>query len=63
MTMATEDFARENDILQFADEVITYVLNELDGGDWQGQFSGMTDDEKRVFYKAIADGFNDTIDN
>lgn len=58
------DYGRENDLLQFADEVVTYMLNELEGGsDWREQFAAMTAEEKKFFFAAIADGFNDTTDN
>lgn len=58
-----ENLARENDLLGFAEEIVNYVLNEFEGGDWKETFSILDDDDKRFLFKAIADGFNDSIDN
>lgn len=62
-SLGTDDLARENDLLGFAEEIVNYVLNEFEGGDWKETFSILDDDDKRFLFKAIADGFNDSIDN
>lgn len=48
-------------VLEFADEIFAYVMNELEGGDWQGQFNALSENEKAALFAAIADGFNDEI--
>jgi hypothetical protein len=63
ITNAEPDYAKENDILQFADEIVTYVLNELEGGMWREQFAALSIAEKKFLYAAIDDGFNDSVDN
>lgn len=59
----TEDFTDENNIVQFADEIVTYVLNELEGGMWREQFAALSLEQKKFLYAAIDDGFNDSVDN
>ena len=59
------DFARENDILGFAEEIINYVLAELreNQEEWYSTFQAMTAQEQVFLFRAIADGFNDSVDN
>ena len=46
-------------VLEFADEVFQYVMNEFEGGDWREQFDAMTEPEKAAFFISLADGFSD----
>jgi len=50
-------------VLEFADEIVTYVLNELEGGMWRGQFAALSLNQKKALFAAIDDGFNDTVNN
>jgi len=66
MTMPeTPDYARENDILGFAEEIINYVLAELreNREEWYATFQAMTAPEQAMLFRALADGFNDSVDN
>jgi len=49
-------------VLGFADEVIQYVMNELEGGFWRLTFEEMTDPEKAAFFISLADAFSDSTE-
>ena len=60
------DFSVENDVLEFADEIINYILNELRenlGEDWNLKFQALTPEGQKMLFRALADGFNDSVDN
>lgn len=59
------DYEKENDILQFAEEVVNYVLAEFNQNreDWYFQFQALNDADRKMLFRAIADGFNDSTDN
>lgn len=62
----TPDYEMENDVLQFADDIVNYVLNELRenlGEDWQIRFSALPDEGKRMLFTALSDAFGDSVDN
>lgn len=66
MTMPElSDYEKENDILQFAEEVVNYVLAEFNQNreDWYFQFQALNDADRKMLFRAIADGFNDSTDN
>jgi hypothetical protein len=46
-------------ILGLADDVFTYVMNELNGGCWKDEFEELPVSEKNALYIAIADAFSD----
>lgn len=62
MTDNEPDYSRENDILQFADEFATHILDELTDREWRERYSSMTDEERAFFFRAMADAFSDTTD-
>jgi hypothetical protein len=63
--ITNDEFARENDILGFAEEIVNYVLAELreNREDWYDQFQQLTAPEQAMLFRALADGFNDSVDN
>lgn len=62
----TPDYALENDVLEFAEDIVNYVLNELrenKGEDWEIRFSQLPDEGKRMLFTALSDAFGDSVDN
>ncbi len=63
--ITNDDFARENDILGFAEEIVNYILAELreNQEEWYSTFQAMTAQEQAFLFRALADAFNDSVDN
>lgn len=63
--MTAPDYSKENDILQFAEEIIDYVLNELKNNreDWYYKFQDLTPEEQTMLFMALSDGFGDSTEN
>lgn len=59
------DYSRENDILQFAEEITNYILNELreNREEWYFKFQELTPAEQAFLFRALADAFNDSTEN
>lgn len=62
----TPDYALENDVLEFADDIVNYVLNELRnnlGEDWQLRFAALPEEGRKMLFTALADAFGDSTEN
>lgn len=61
----TPDYTIENNVLQFADEIVNYVLAELreNREDWYYQFQALPPEGQQMLFRALADAFNDSVDN
>lgn len=61
----TPDYTEENNVLGLAEDIINYVLNELRNNreDWYYQFNQLSPEGQKMLYRALADGFNDSVDN
>jgi hypothetical protein len=49
-------------VLELADEVMTWLLNEFDDGEWRPQMREFTPAERAAFFVALADAFSDSPD-
>jgi hypothetical protein len=60
-----EDYTAENNALEFADEIFSYVMNELmeNHEDWYFRFQGMTVEERKMLFTALSDAFGDTTED
>lgn len=66
MTMPeTPDYALENDVLQFAEEIVNYILAELKENreEWYFTFQALPPEGQKMLFRALADGFSDSVDN
>lgn len=60
-----EDYTAENNALEFADDIFSYVMNELmeNHEDWYFRFQGMTVEERKMLFTALSDAFGDTTED
>jgi hypothetical protein len=49
-------------VLATADEVVTWLMNEFDDGEWRPQLREFTPAERAAFFASLADAFSDTTD-
>jgi aspartyl/asparaginyl-tRNA synthetase len=63
--MPEMDYALENDVLQFAEEIVDYILAELreNHEEWYDKFQALPAEGQKMLFTAIADGFNDSTEN
>lgn len=60
----TPDYEMENDVLELAEDIVNYVLNELreNREDWYFRFAELPDEGKKMLFTALADGFGDSTE-
>jgi hypothetical protein len=50
-------------VLELADEVMTWLINEFDDGEWRPQMREFTPAERAAFFASLADAFRDSTEN
>jgi hypothetical protein len=51
---------RWNDLAGFAEEIVNYILNELEGGDWRERYEECTEEEREILFAFLVDAFGDS---